>query len=94
MKPSDVNLAELTDRLRALRLPDEEMVLLQVGSVRCRDCGPAGAIRVVAAKSGITETVEAMQLEDALLMVRAHLDDAIAARKRATEKSAKAGASA
>jgi hypothetical protein len=80
-------LGDLTLRLRALRLPDEAMIVLEVGSVRERQCGPSGAIRVTARKGDVIETVEALHLEDALLMVRAHIDRAIkASAEKAAEK--------
>ena len=81
------DLANLTLRLRALRLPDEAMVLLHIGSVSEPQCGSEGAIRVTASKAGITETVEALHLEDALLMARAHIDTAIAARAKAAAEA-------
>ena len=85
------DLSDLTVRLRALRLPDEAMVILEVGSARERQCGDAGAIRVTARKGDVTETVEALHLEDALLMVRAHIDDAIKARAKKTSEARATG---
>lgn len=85
------NLDELTRQLRALRLPDEAMVILEVGSVREPQCGDDGAISVRASKSGITLTVEALRLEDALLMVRAHINAAIVVRDEAAAKTRKEG---
>ena len=82
----------LTDELRGLRLADEAAVIISIGSVRCRDCGPVGAIQVTASKGDYTATVEALRLEDALLMVRARLDEAeqAAKKKRDEEKKKKA----
>ena len=77
------DLYDLTERLRALRLPDEEMVLVAVGHMRDCGCGERGAVRVIASKSDITETVDALRLEDALLMVRHRIDARIKARNEA-----------
>jgi len=86
-----MTLDELTVALRALRLPDEAAVILEVGSVADPGCREAGAIRVTATKGNHTCTSQALRLEDALLMVRARLNEAIEReRKEREEKRAKA----
>ncbi len=71
-----MSLNALTDQLRALRMPDEAAVIVSVGSVHMRDCGPVGAIQVTVAKGKHSATVEALRLEDALLMARARIAEA------------------
>ena len=87
-----MNLDTLTDALRALRLKDETAVIVSIGSVTEPGCGPVGAISVTATKRGHTATSEALRLEDALLMVRARLDEMIelVAKKAAANKETKA----
>lgn len=85
------DLDDLTRRLRALRLPDEAAVILEVGSVADPGCGQRGAIRVTATKGNHTATSQALHLEDALLMVRARLNEA-AERERKEREEAKGGA--
>lgn len=86
-----MTLDELTLELRTLRLPDETAVLIEVGSVADAGCPKSGASRVTASKAGHTCTSQALRLEDALLMVRARLNEAIEReRKEREEKKEKA----
>ena len=79
----------LAAQLRALRLPDETAVILEFGSVADPGCRQSGAIRVTATKGNHTATSQALRLEDALLMVRARLDEE-AERERKKREDAKA----
>lgn len=71
-----MTLDQLTDALRALRLPGESAVIISVGSERDPECGERGAISVTATSGKHTETSTALHLQDALLMVRARLNEA------------------
>lgn len=77
----------LTAQLRALRLPDEAAVILEIGSVADPACGKDGAIRVTATKGVYTETSHALRLEDALLMVRARLKEAAERAEKAKKEA-------
>lgn len=81
-RPSAAELDYLTERLRAIRLPDEAAVILEIGSVSEPQCGKRGAIRVTATKGRFTATSEALRLEDALLMVRTRLSEAAQRAKK------------
>ena len=82
-----IDLDTLTLQLRSLRLPDEAAVIVSVGSVSDPECGDAGAIQVTARKGSHTATSEALRLEDALLMVRARLDEAEERARKEREKA-------
>jgi hypothetical protein len=80
------DLEYLTARLRALRLPDELAVIISVGNVSEPGCGKNGAVSVTATKGDHTATSKAMRLEDALLMVRARLNEMALAEKKKKEE--------
>ena len=87
-----MNLNDLTTALRALRLPDEAAVIVSVGSVRDPECGERGAISVTARKGIHEATSTALHLEDALLMVRARLNEAHEREARKQREKAKEAA--
>lgn len=86
-------LGGLTQQLKALRLPDEDAVILTLAIEANEDCLPESdsAIRATVRIGGVTGTSAAIHLQDALLMARANVHRAVAAeQKRREEEKAKA----
>lgn len=82
-------LGILSNQLRALRLPDEDAVIVSVAAERNPDCEPDSdsAIRATVFKHGFTGTASALHLQDALSLARG---DAERQREAAAKKKAEA----